>query len=981
MSQRTERWMGLDRDTLLEHVVELYHIPVLVFFIGYMLWNRVRTWGKFVTPERVYFSGNDAWYHLRQTTYTVHHWPTTMPFDPWTHFPYGTAVGQFGTLYDQLVATAAIIIGLGSPDQRTIALTLLFAPAILGTLTAIPIYFIGRRLGGRPGGLTSVLVLSLTSGGFLARSLVGFSDHHAAEAFFQSIAFLAVMVAVYAAKTEKPVYELVVEREIDALKRPFGFAVLAGVAIALYIWVWPPGIVIAVVLTAFFVVQLSIGYLRGESPEHTAIVGCVMLVVAGVLASLRISTFSLTAVSLSPLQPALLFAVALGLVVMTVIARWFDSRGIDKRLYPFVIFGGIALTIGTMSVVIPDVYSYMVSQSLRFFGLSTTAAQRTVGEAKPLGLKPGSNNYWVSVMTSTYGLAFYTAIVSALVFLGRLALSDDTHPEKLLIVVWGVFMTLAAFTQIRFNYYLALPVAVLNGYLVGVIASLLNLDRVTDISDIEIHQVMTIFTVFLLLAGPFVMLGSAGPGIGLLTTQAASSNGPGSVTEWDASLEWLSNNTPKEGRYNHPNNQPMEYYGVYEPTENFNYKPGAYGVMSWWDYGHWITVIGHRIPVANPFQQGAQKSANFLLATNESHATNLIDGNESTRYVMLDWQLGSIAGGKYPVPTIFESNYSVSKWDLKFRLYVQQNSRYRPIYLPSQRHYESMRVRLYVFNGGAIDPKPVVIDWEPRQVQTRSGGTTTIRVLPGNGSAVKPFENMSAARAYVENDSSSRIGLIGNSPSEPIPALKHYRLVHASKARAPARVPAQSWVKTFERVPGATVKGTGPSNTTVTAKVTMRMPNTNSTFVYTQHATTNAQGQFTMTLPYSTTGYDKWGPKKGHTNVSVRAAGPYTFTANTSNATWTTTAEVSEAQVIGEDESIVRVTLNRSTNNTSTNNTETNTNSNATTPKGNATEPEGNGTTTNQSDQKAIDGPASSLKDITVSVEQQAKIARNTSGS
>jgi oligosaccharyl transferase (archaeosortase A-associated) len=974
MSQRTERWMDVDRDALLERALELYHIPVLVFFIGFMLWNRVKTWENFVTDERVFFSGNDAWYHLRQTTYTVHHWPATMPFDPWTHFPFGNAAGQFGTFYDQLVATAALIIGLGTPDQRTIALTLLFAPAVIGALTAIPIYFIGRRLGGRPGGLASVLVLALTSGGFLGRSLVGFSDHHAAEALFQAIAFLGVMVALYVAVEEKPVYELIIEREIDVLKRPFGFAALAGIAIALYIWVWPPGLVIAAILTAFFVIQLSLEYLRGESPEHTAIVGVVMLVVAGVFVSLRISTFTFTATDLSLLQPAMLFAVALGLVVMAALARLFDAKNIDRRLYPVVIFGGIALTIGAMSVVIPELYSYMVSQALRFIGLSTTAAQRTVSEAQPLSLQSGARNYWVTVMNYSYGLAFYSAVVGGLVALGRLAFADDTRPGQLLIVVWGVFMALAVFTQVRFNYYFALPVAALNGYLIGVIAELLNLDRVNDVADIEMHQVLTLFTVFLLLTGPFVMLGSAGPGgLSLLTTKQAAQNGPGAVTEWNSSLEWLSNNTPKEGQYDRPasDNKSMKYYGTYKPTDNFNYPRGAYGVMSWWDYGHWITMIGERIPVANPFQQGAKKSANFLLATNESHATDLIDGNESTRYVMLDWQLGSIAGKKYPVPTIFESNYSISARDLKFRLYAQQRGGYKPVYIPSQRHYESLRVRLYVYHGSAISPKPIVIDWESRQVQTKSGETMTIRVLPRNGSAVKQFKNMSAARAYVETDNSSRIGLVGNSPSEPIPALNHYRLVHASPERAPRDVPAQSWVKTFERVPGATVNGTGPPNTTVTASVTMRIPTTNKTFVYRQHAKTNAQGEFTMTLPYSTTGYDKWGPKNGHTDVSVRATGPYTFTTNTSNATWTATSHVTEAQVIGEDQSSVQVTLERSATNTtdSRNGTNTENGTNANTSRNmtntNTNETNTNGTVSNQR----------SIGDLSVSLDRSGATA------
>lgn len=938
MSQRTEGWTTLDRDDLVERVLQLYHIPVLVFLVAFMFWNRARTWNSFVIDGRVFFSGNDAWYHLRQTTYTVQHWPKTMPFEAWTNFPVGTVPGQFGTFYDQLVATTALIIGLGSPDQQTIALTLLFAPAVIGTVTAIPVYFIAKRISGRLGGVTAVLVLALNSGAFLQRSLVGFSDHHAAEALFQALAILGVMVALRAASEEKPVFELIAARETDALWRPVSTGALAGIAITLYIWVWPPGIIIAAILAIFFIAQLSLEYLRGESPEHAAIVGIVALVVAGVLTAIQTSTVSFTVTNLSLLQPALLFAVALGLIVMAALARGFDTRDIDQRLYPIVIAGGIVLTIGTVAVALPDLYSYVVSQSLRFIGLSTSAAQRTVTEAQPLSLEKGSDNYWVNIMTYTYGIAFFSAAIGALVAIVRIFLSDDTHSEQLLVVVWGIFMGLATFTQVRFNYYLALPVAALNGYLIGVIVELFGVGAVDRLDDIEIHQVMTFLIIFFLITGPYVMLGSAGggsgagtggsQGMGLLTTQTASSNSPDG-TQWSSSLTWLSNNTPEEGRYAHPNNESMSYYGTYEPTDDYNYSSGAYGVLSWWDYGHWITVQGERIPTANPFQQGAQTAADFLLASNESNATDLIDGNESTRYVMVDWQIASIYS-KYSAPLQFESNDTVSQDDLLFPLYAEKGGQYQQItYIPTQRHYESMRIRMYMFNGSAVEPKPVVLDWEDRQVRTTAGETTTIRVVPQNGSPVKQFDNMSAARSYVENDGSAQVGLVGNTPSEPIPALKHYRVVHASQEQGPRSVNGQPWVKTFERVPGATVNGTGPPNSTVTANVTMRMSSTNSTFTYRQHAETDAQGQFTMTLPYSTTGYSNWGTEKGYTNVSVRADGPYTFTATNGtgpNATVNTsanasvggsaTANVTEAQVIGEDTSPVQVTMQQSNNNT-----------------------------------------------------------------
>ena len=151
MSQRRERLAERlpALGPVLARVESWYHVPLLVVLLGFMLWIRVRNWERFLVDGEVYFSGNDAWYHLRQVEYTVQHWPWTMPFDPWTSFPTGTAVGQFGTLYDQLVATAALAVGLGDPSGQTTALALLFAPAVFGTLTAIPAYFLGKRFGGR----------------------------------------------------------------------------------------------------------------------------------------------------------------------------------------------------------------------------------------------------------------------------------------------------------------------------------------------------------------------------------------------------------------------------------------------------------------------------------------------------------------------------------------------------------------------------------------------------------------------------------------------------------------------------------------------------------------------------------------------------------------------------------------------------------------------------------------------------------------
>ncbi|WP_435154302.1 oligosaccharyl transferase, archaeosortase A system-associated [Haladaptatus sp. DFWS20] len=946
MSQGTEQVEESSNlaDSVLDQIEDWYHIPALALLLGFMLWVRLQSYDRFIVNGEVFFSGNDAWYHLRQVQYTVNNWPATMPFDPWTYYPYGTSVGQFGTLYDQLVATAALIVGLGNPSPHTVELTLLVAPAVFGTLVALPTYFVGKRLGGRLGGLFGVLVLVLIPGEFLRRGLVGFSDHNVVEPFFQTLAVLAMMVAVSVAERERPVFELLADRDFAAVRRPLGYSVLAGIATALYLWTWPPGVLLIGIFGVFFMLKLTADYVRGISPDHLAFVATVSMGVTGLLLLVPFGSASFSTTKFSLLQPLIAFAISIGAGFMTWLAREWDDRDISTMLYPVAIFG--ILTVGTLvvSVALPNLFNLIQTNLVRFIGFNAGAAQRTIGEAQPF--LQGQQSL-ASAVIPQYGLMFFTAIVGALVMVWRSLSVDEHEAEKLLVLVWTAFIIAAAFTQVRFNYYLAVPVAVLNAYLFGWILRVVGFDSSArdTIRNVEIYQVLAVVFVVMLVIPGLVMPVQVGNTRTATATQMGNSTAPGDVTQWDGTLNWMQTNTPQEGNYAGAGNE-MEYYGTYtEGDGDYDYKQGTYGVMSWWDYGHWITVEGERIPNANPFQEGATTAANYLLAQNESEANGVLDElgdkNEQTKYVIVDWKMvetnGQQGNVKFFAPTVFKEGVSSGTY---FDYIYSQNGRFAR---HKQPYYDSMMVRLYRYHGSSVEPKPIVMDWE---TTTRNG--VQYKVTPSfvsqnaNDTTIKRFDSMQKAREYVRNDpgGTSQIGGIGPYPSERIPALQHYRVVKESQSQSTqvyshyqilrqrlgllqqAGVGGQdyfrtspSWVKTFERVPGATVQGTGPANTNITASVQMKT-DTGSTFTYTQHAKTDQNGKFTMTLPYSTTGYDQWGTDKGYTNVSVRATGPYEFRTPMKSGgdgfQFTNgTAQVSEGQVLGEDDSPVTVSVDQ----------------------------------------------------------------------
>ncbi|WP_299263725.1 oligosaccharyl transferase, archaeosortase A system-associated [Halorientalis sp.] len=952
MSQRRGYFEDFDIGTVLEDVQDWYHIPTLVVLLGFMLWVRVQSWSNFVGDGRVFFSGNDAWYHYRQTLYVVNQWPQTMPFDPWTYFPYGTASGQFGTLFDQLVATAALIVGLGNPSEQTVAMTLLVAPAVFGTLVAIPVYFAGRRLGGRFGGLVSVLILALSSGSFLNRSLVGFSDHQVAEALFQMVAVLAIMTAIAVAEEEMPVWELVANREWDALRRPAGWATLAGVALALYIWVWPPALLLVGIFGVFLVIQMNLDYLRGHSPEHVAFVGVVALGVTGLLSLVPVSTFEVTGVDFSFMQPLLAFAVAAGAVFMAWLARQVDSADIDRRAYPGIVFGAIAAVAVLAAVAVPEVFGYIVKNTERFIGLGGGAQAQTIGEAQPLPIGD-----LLPRLFGNYGLAWFGAFAGLLVLLIGQIRGTERRGETVFVMLWTVMMLLATLTQVRFGYYLSLPVAVLNAYLVALIAKYISPSG--SLEEVETFQVLTIIAVLILVIAPMIVPLASNSSTAV---QAGSRAGPSSgVVGWTDSLDWMENNTPAPGTYGGADNR-MEFTGSFPRVDDYDYPGGAYGVMSWWDYGHWITQRAERIPNANPFQQGAGDAANFLLAPNEKQANDVLatvsEDNAKTRYVVIDWKMvntySRLSRGKFFAPIVF--NESTTATDYYSRVIDISSGQPRVGYnLKTQRYYESMVNRLWQFHGSGQQPQPIVMDYDTRQAQSGE-----LKVLPTDDrQPYRVFNSMRGAREFVQNDSTAQVGGVGPNPPEAVDALEHYRLVHRSDTSAIQRGspyargfqrevsslaggvgqvrnssrnqlrgiqnillgrgnPAPPWTKVFERVPGATIEGTGPANRTVIASVQMQPSTTNATFRYTQRAQTGPDGEFNMTVPYSTTGYENWGTEAGYTDVAVKANGPYRISTpvfrslgSGGSYLYNTTAQVSEGRVIGEDDSPVQVELSR----------------------------------------------------------------------
>lgn len=756
-------------------------LAIALFLRIYFPWNSV-------FQDQVRYASDDGVYHMRllENLLLGGHFPQRIFFDPFTYFPYGTYI-HFAPLYEYPVAIFIWLISLGHPTLELINKITPFYPPVLGTLAVLVVFFIAKKLWGKWAGLASAFFAAI-SAPLVFRSLLGATDHHQAEYLFSSLAMLFLILAVSNPQGKKFLL----------------WTILSGISLSLYFLAWKGALMFFLLIFLFIFLYYFLEYLAGRS--H------LWILKAGII----IFTITLVAISLflnhpdifhSRLYDARYVASLLGGIAVFLVAgfvgEFLRKKHINRFYFPLVI-----LLLGTASffitkIVFPNFFSSMVNCFMAVNSGMTPypLIRQLVGEMAPLAVKDAFD---------VFSCLFYLSV--AVFFFFCWEFIKKRKAEDFLLIVWFLVVTLVTGILVpaigigRYAYYLAIVISLFCGFLFvkGLKFAINGLSlwykqrKEKNLLFLLIGSLLVILNILYFVFYPFPLnlIYSFPDNLPRIISSAINIAQNGAIVadnDWYDTLKWLKENTPDPG---------LDYYGLYkEPPFDpatgkiapYSYPETVYGILASWDFGHIITYYSHRLPTANPFQEGIGKIENgkeepgettFFAETDEEKACQMLS-TLKTRYIISDFR-GSYAYLAFP---------SKLKWaDDSLKGYYSQTG---DQIVATGKYDHSMAARLQLLDG----------------------------------------------REFISQE-------------ETLPALRHFRLVYESKTPSAFMYGFSTWgvdeikmVKIFEYVNGARITGEAPTGTEVEISTEVKT-NQNREFVW-QDRQAIKDGKFEFVVPYA----------------------------------------------------------------------------------------------------------------------------------
>lgn len=779
------------------------YIPALLLLLIFVLSLYIRA----VLPYEivfangiVHFSSDDGVYHMRLVENTLQNFPHRLTYDLFTRYPTGEFL-HWGPLFTLIIASLSMIIGLGHPSIQLTNTIGAFTPAIMGALVVFPVYYIAKHIfNSKSAGILSALMIAVLPGQFLSRSVLGFTDHHVAEVLFSTT---TMAMYIFTLRYTKSLH-LSIDRlnlSHNSKKEKFiskytTYSILTGIMLSAYLLTWPGAPFFIMIMFIYIFIQSIIDVIRKEPMDYLVHSTVPMMTVTLIFLLPFVNTYGFIWDKYSLFHIMLLI---IGILLPIVLFKL--SKIIKSSIEGYIVsLLGIAV-IGLLLIksILPNMYASIVYAPSLIF-TSSTGGKQTIAEAVSILERPGmmQSSFPISLLTNDTLITFFILITLSIISF-KIITKKSAH--GLVFVIWTLIMFIAMYGQNRWAYYFAVNFALLCGFVGGSVMDWHFNKHAKPLFEREKKSVIIMGVVVSII---LLMLVYPSFNISLNTAKYINNGDPsgGGFNEWYESLTWMRNNTPDTG---------IDYFSTYE---NHIYPATAYGIMSWWDYGHIITYYAHRIPTANPFQSGigskdAAGASSFLTAKTEGSATKVLQDIGDVRYVITNSYMAYEIMGVFGVwagDAPYFTNVRTSKGDQV---------------LPARTYYDNMASRLHIFDGSGLKNYRMV--HESNANPNTQGG-------------------------YRE---------------------QQFKYIYNMLYGGTLPVENSGLVKIFEFVPGAVIIGTATPNIEVIISNRIKT-NIGREFDYIQKTTSDSNGIYTFAIPYSTTS-----PLTGQTNFDTKPTGDY----------------------------------------------------------------------------------------------------------
>jgi len=630
-------------------IIALTAVVIVAFLM------RMLSYASVTANGSITFIGYDSFYHMRRILYTASNFPHSLNFDSYINYPQGFEVG-WPPFFDLLGGLLANIMGGGHPNVHTIEFAGALLPVLLGVLTVIPLYVAASSILDRKNALLGAFIFAVLPAHIYV-SQFGATDHHVAETLLSTSAYAFFILALKWASEGS--LSLTSFRNISSEKnliKSLAFAGASGFffALMIYTWIGAPIFVSFIVLYAF--IQTTIDLKAGKKSDYLLICTATS-VLATLLFTIPLSAWSvrpgleMSAMYLSWFQVFYVLAMLAGTLILGGFSSYISKKGLNWKYYPAVlilVFGAGLLSLRVFSA---ESYNFIIEGINYFLGIGEYLG--TISEALPLFLNEQGGLSFSAVLGSL-GLCLVTAM-GGFFLLGLEWKGEKSKPEGVFFLLWSIFFAYLAFSQRRFTYLFAVNVSILTAYFLWVLLESLDFEtevrklvksgpitgnhsmpalkagketksktksklKINNSSSSKKNSQPDYFKIVssIVLIG-FVFIPCIWAGLAFAGNDGLIDPG------WKDSLTWLEASSPKTSYYLEPSETP------------------EYGVLSWWDYGNWITYLAKRPVVSNNFQTGIQDSALFFTTDSEEKANEIME-KLKVKYVIADKQM---ATGKF----------------------------------------------------------------------------------------------------------------------------------------------------------------------------------------------------------------------------------------------------------------------------------------------------------------------------------------------